>query len=276
MATKKKVKETNKDYLEIYSYLLKSLKEIKEDEEMPEQLKDWADFFLINLSEDSQSEYVIYTMASSVTMCAKYEPLPKKVGDVVKRIYGYFIKLNDDGAMCDLGSFYYNGYFGKPDYRNALKYYRMSSALGNPIADENLGYIYYYGRDVKIDYKKAYHHFIKGYIRGLYASSYKIGDMYKNGYYVGKDEEIAFDIYFELLNRLPEPEESYIFERPDVYVRVADCLNRGIGVEKNTKEALKYARNAKKLFKERVDNGDKTAMVGLDWAQEIIEANKKK
>ena len=41
------------------------------------------------------------------------------------------------------------------------------------------------------DYKKAFHYFAKGAFDGHLVSLYKIGDMYKNGYYVEKDEKEA-------------------------------------------------------------------------------------
>lgn len=55
-------------------------------------------------------------------------------------------------------------------------------------AYECLGYIWYYGRTGERDYKKAFEYFSKMMDKGNLVAEYKVADMYKNGYYVDKDQ----------------------------------------------------------------------------------------
>lgn len=91
---------------------------------------------------------------------------------------------NDPNDMLQLGGWYY----GRREFDLALKYYEMASAFNVDAADECLGYIWYYGRTGEPDYEKAYDHFFRSMKRGNPVSTYKVADMYHNGYYVQKDE----------------------------------------------------------------------------------------
>lgn len=59
-----------------------------------------------------------------------------------------------------------------------------------------LGYIYYYGRTTNgvPDYEKAYKYFSFAAFNGVYEATYKIADMYKNGYGVIKSRTTAANI----------------------------------------------------------------------------------
>lgn len=63
-----------------------------------------------------------------------------------------------------------------------------------------LGYIYYYGRvnNGIPEYDKAYKYYSLAALSGNIEARYKIGDMYKNGYYLKKNERIAKSIYDSL------------------------------------------------------------------------------
>ena len=71
----------------------------------------------------------------------------------------------------------------------ALKYYEMAASYDYDEAYECLGYIWYYGRTGERDYKKAFEYFSKMMNKGHLVASYKVADMYKNGYYVEKNME---------------------------------------------------------------------------------------
>ena len=117
------------------------------------------------------------------------EVLPKEVAGLMIEIYLEEISKENPNAMTNLGSLYYTGRCGEQNYEKAVKYYTMADKHGERQATENLGYCYYYGRTGEVDYKKAYHYFVKGALDNHLNSLCKIGDMYKNGYYVEKDEK---------------------------------------------------------------------------------------
>lgn len=73
-------------------------------------------------------------------------------------------------------------------------------------AYECLGYIWYYGRTGKVDHKKAYEYFSKLMDKGNPVAAYKVADMYKNGYYVEKNQKK----YEEIIEALyPKTEDMY-------------------------------------------------------------------
>lgn len=131
----------------------------------------------------------------------------------------YLIKVkNNSYAMLDLGAYYYRN----KDYELAKKYYELASMHGVLQADINLGYVWYYGRTGVVDYKKAFEYFSKGLEYGDYVSTYKVADMYKNGYYVDKD----LDKYREIIDLLFERAENDDIgghSGVEVYLRYADA-----------------------------------------------------
>ena len=130
----------------------------------------------------------------------------------------------------------------------------MSDKAGNRKATENLGYIYYYGRKGEVNYEKSFNYFAKAALVGLICSLYKIGDFYRNGYYVEKDEKEAFSIYVQCLDKLDDdtiPESG-----ADIDMRIGDCLYEGIGIEKDTMGALHFYNMAEELFYKRIIDGE--------------------
>lgn len=97
--------------------------------------------------------------------------------------------------MLGLGGHYY----AQKKYDLALKYYEMAVEYDDVEAAICLGYIWYYGRTGQKDYKKAFECFSKGMEKGDITASYKVADMYRNGYYVEKDpvkyKAIIEDLY---------------------------------------------------------------------------------
>ncbi len=118
--------------------------------------------------------------------------------------------------MLTLGGWYY----GQKDFDLALKYYEMASVYDIDEADECLGYIWYYGRTGQRDFEKAFNYYSRSMARGNLVSTYKLADMYKNGYYVEKD----YDKYKEMIEDLyPKIEKTqYLFEPlSEIFTRLA-------------------------------------------------------
>ena len=118
--------------------------------------------------------------------------------------------------MMYLGGYYYE----IKHFDLALKYYEMAAAYDYDPAYECLGYIWYYGRTGERDFKKAFEYFSKLMEKGDPVSTYKVADMYKNGYYVDKDlkkyEQIIEDLYPKVkdMNNVFDPV-------PEVFTRLA-------------------------------------------------------
>ena len=109
----------------------------------------------------------------------------------------------DPRDMMYLGGYYYE----KQRFDLALKYYEMAASMDYDEAYECLGYIRYYGRTGERDYGKAFEYFTKMMNKGNLVATYKVADMYRNGYYVDKD----MDKYKSMIE--------------DLYKKVQDCRN---------------------------------------------------
>ena len=112
-------------------------------------------------------------------------------------------ELKNPADMMYLGGYYYE----IKRFDLALKYYEMAAGFDYDPAYECLGYIWYYGRTGERDYKKAFEYFSKMMDKGNLVATYKVADMYKNGYYVDKN----YDIYCKMIE--------------DLYPQVANCKN---------------------------------------------------
>lgn len=125
-------------------------------------------------------------------------------------------KEQDPRDMLYLGGVYYE----LKNFDLALKYYEMAASYDYDPAYECLGYIWYYGRTGVKDYKKAYECFSRLMEKGDLVATYKIADMYKNGYYLPKDqnkyEEMIESLYPKVIkcNDVFDPV-------PEVYTRLA-------------------------------------------------------
>lgn len=145
--------------------------------------------------------------------------------------------------MMALGGWYYE----QRDFDLALKYYEMASACDLDSADMCLGYIWYYGRTGERDYERAFHHFSRSMERGNPISTYKVADMYKNGYYVDRDEkryqEIIEGLYPQMCRAqwLSDPV-------PEVFTRLAKIrVQQG-----KTGEAVELYRQARDFLAQRL------------------------
>ncbi len=125
-------------------------------------------------------------------------------------------ELHDPKDMMYLGGYYYE--IKKFDL--ALKYYEMAAACDYDSAYECLGYIWYYGRTGERDYKKAFEYFSKLMEKGDPTAAYKIADMYRNGYYVKKDQAKYEQIIEELYPKVRDM-DSLFDPVPEVFTRLA-------------------------------------------------------
>lgn len=102
-------------------------------------------------------------------------------------------------AALNLGAMYYSGNFIPRDFRKAIHYYEQATQSDDDEiqlrAWSNLGYCYYYGRDIPVDNEKAFNCYMRAAIQRDANALYKVGDMYRYGRYVAKDEQwLCFSI----------------------------------------------------------------------------------
>lgn len=152
-------------------------------------------------------------------------------------------KEKNPADMIWLGGYYYE----QRHFDLALKYYEMAATFDYDPAYECLGYIWYYGRTGTKDYKKAFEYFFKMMEKGNPVATYKVADMYKNGYYVEKD----YEKYKELVEGLyPQVAKSRYLDAPlpEVFTRLAR-----IRVEEGKKnEAVNLYLQAKDFLAQRI------------------------
>lgn len=154
-----------------------------------------------------------------------------------------------------LGGFYY----GEREFKLAEKYYLIGATRNDIWACSGLGYIYYYGRVGKPDYKKAFYYYKRASDLGDFEATYKLADMYKNGYYVEKD----YELYKALIERIYEKikdDTDLGLPIPDIFVRMAH-----IKIEEGDKEeALELYIRAKSFLAQKLSHwnffGDFTVM----------------
>ena len=152
-------------------------------------------------------------------------------------------ETNDPEYMMDLGGYYYE----KQEFDLALKYYDMAALKDYDPAFECLGYIWYYGRTGVKDYKKAYENFEKAMKNGNIIATYKIADMYRNGYYVEKDLNKYKEIIEDLYPKVKDMDDVFA-PIPEIYTRLAK-----IRIEENkNEEALSLLEDARRILEKRI------------------------
>ena len=135
--------------------------------------------------------------------------------------------------------------------------------------------LYYDGRGCCQDFTKAIHYFAMGAFRGRLGSLYKIGDMYRKGYYVEKNPAEAFKIYVHCVGLMTHEDMSE-FAGP-VYLRLGQLCLYGEGTDKDPEEALKCFQIAERYLYDMVMSGElmyrgslKAAIDGQAKARKIL------
>ncbi len=228
---------------------------------------DWSVDGINNLiAEESDPEYLeeyteedILCMTEDIAFAIPTDPLPEEVARLVQYGYSLAFDRQDRVRINNFGTLFYNGRIGFQDFGKAAEYYKMASDLGFSLATENLGYIYYYGRTGEVNYEMAYQLFSKASaVFNRACSTYKLGDMFKNGHYVTMDLNSAFECYkrAESLIGNGPAENSADRVAADIYFRLGECYFYGKGTETDYDKALEYFQKAERGFIVKVRNGE--------------------
>lgn len=262
-----------RDFLDFFSTV--GIRDAKDEEEMINDMEEdeFIAFIEHNLSKldsmyydycDEYSEVWLKLAVHLSDADGAFEMEPC-IANLVKAIYEFGVRNNDERACVCLGGLYYTGRIGKQDYNKAAKYYTQAISLGDFQAAENLGYIYYYGRIGKVDYEKAFKYFSLAATSGIQPrAEYKIADMYMNGFYVDAAPKHAFFIYEKVANAVEEGLKSQDFMKnttakevaADIFLRMGNCYYKGKGVEIDLLKALEYYQRAEVEFFKRIMGGD--------------------
>ena len=172
------------------------------------------------------------------------EEVTPAVAKRMVRCYKTCMKAGNLTAALNLGAMYYGGEFIPRDFRKAVRCYKKATRSDDLEtwlwAWTNLGYCYYYGRDIPVDDEKAFNCYMRAALRGGANALYKIGDMYRHGRYVAKDEQMAVLFYKRALREVYENHPVY----PDIAKRIGECALYGIGMKKNIYKALNMLTKA--------------------------------
>lgn len=155
------------------------------------------------------------------------------------------------------------------------KIYKLT---GDPYIANTLGYIYYYGRaNNRIpEYNKAFKYFSIGAAKGIYESTYKLADCFKNGYGVVRNEEIAFSQYSNVYYDTTDDFINKKFDSKfaDAALRMGGSFEKGIGVKEDLDTAYYYYLLAELAIELRMKShnhyGDNKVSKGIKESLENI------
>lgn len=169
----------------------------------------------------------------------------------VVEVYETLIEMGSPIAALNLGSMYYTGTYLDQDYKEAARLYHIAAEAGEEEALCNLGYCYYYGRHQAVDYQKAYEYWSLGALMFQNPSCiYKLGDMYKNGHAVEKNEHHAIHLYFAALNAAMN-EDYHGDAIADIDLRLGTAFLHSNVIEHDASNALFHLNRALTLFYQR-------------------------
>ena len=171
------------------------------------------------------------------------------------------VKWYGPAAARMIGDIYSSGGYGvERDDKKAFNWYLSAAKRDIPRACTKVGNAYFYGIGTDIDYVLAASWFedaVFDYDEQMYNGSDKgydyeanvgLGDCYRLGLGVKKDEEEAFRLYYDVA--------KYTSDCPSADERTARCYYFGIGVEKDENLARGYWKNA-------AERGDEDAKAAL-------------
>lgn len=202
--------------------------------------------------------------------CKFPEEVTPAIAQKIVSCYETCIDAGNLTAALNLGAMYYGGEFIPRDFRKAIKYYEQATESDDDETQirawNNLGYCYYYGRDIPVDDEKAFNCYMRAAIRRDANALYKIGDMYRYGRYVAKDEQLALIFYEQALDEVYTNAPEY----PDIAKRIGECALYGIGMEKNIYRALEMLTKAELTTYTKIRERDPFAASLLPKIQRML------
>lgn len=200
-------------------------------------------------------------------------PLSDDQKEKVLEYYQAGVDCGNPLACLNLGAIYNEGILVKRDYDKSARLYRIAADSDDDpgisaMAITNLGYYYYYDYAGKQDYQKAFNCFLQGALRyGNANAYYKLGDMYRYGYFVDKDDKMAFEMYMKAFNC----EEDGNFFKAEIGYRLGQCFLYGIGCGKDPYAALTLLQISQRHYYEKIRRRDERAKTQLKKVMSLMD-----
>lgn len=185
-----------------------------------------------------------------------------KRSKAAKRMLNKLIKNGNAYAMNLKGAMYYEGQGVVQDQKKAVSLYKKAAGAGCSISMSNLGYAYFYGNGTTVNMQLAYKYFSMATQRGECDAINKLGDMYREGLYVPKDEYMAFRLYDQCYDVVPHDATNDAY--PACLVRIAECLYKGIGTVVNHVVAYDLLKEAENIFNLQIENDNYYAKLCIE------------
>lgn len=179
-------------------------KAIKYGKAAAEQGESYAKSILKNIYDDYGDELVAIESYSHIKDPKKNPMSPgnsfvKALKHFQEKEYREAIKYfrisavqGDISALFNLGQIYYHGYGVPKDYLAAFQYYINAAKLGDPKSQYLIGYMYYDGIGIENNFEEASKWFIKSASQNYPKAQYYLGNMYSDGKGVVKDLNLAY------------------------------------------------------------------------------------
>lgn len=162
-------------------------------------------------------------------------------------------KAGNTTAMVNIGNIYeYGQRTGKPEYKEAAKWYQRAALLGDKRGSFNYANLLHYGRGVRRDRETAFCIFEKLAKSGIREAPFYLGLYYENGYVVEKNYSQAIRHY----------QAGASMNDPYCYNQLGRMYCLGLGIpKKEPKMGFYYYEQAAKL-------GDITGLSNMAYAYE--------
>lgn len=171
-------------------------------------------------------------------------------GEIAERQIQYLEKLAEAGkafACIMLGDAHQKGQGTAKNVKEAIRWYEQAVANGIPFGNECIGLLYYEGKDIPVDYQKAYEYFTKDERKKSFCTTYSLGEMFRKGLFVSKNDKKACDYYEAIVY-----DDSPYAELDDYYwracYRLTVAFHYGEGRDKDLDVAVELMSKAKNLY----------------------------
>lgn len=178
-------------------------------------------------------------------------------------------------ALLSIGEVYYRGIGVNQDFSQAFKFFQKAANMGHPGALCRLGNCYQFGLGTRKNLDRALTCYEDASEEGDVEATYKLGDFYWDGKsrYIQKDVTRACDYYLDALTMAESVQDMW--NAPDVYLRIANCLKDGLGITRDVKNAYLFYCSAIEGYMDRIEAGDTSCEEALEQAEDGAEACQK-
>ena len=221
----------------------------------------------MNLAEEGDLD-AMFNVASYIIWGDQTSPVEPESAEKAVRYYVANADAGDTDSMLDLGAMYLEGRGVEKDESKALMWYEKAAEHDGLRACRCIGNLYRYDlleNGTKVPtadpdrLQKALEWYQLGTERCEENCMYELGDYYRSGVLVTKDEEKAFELYsaaYDLCCELAKDRFLFNDSYADVCFRLAVCYHYGIGTQIDTEKARHFIQIAKDEAKARLDSGD--------------------